>query len=389
MWPSFARAQSLPSGDPEHARIHLGALALNPRVNIRDLGVDTNVYNEAADQTRDVTASFGPSLDSWLRAGRASLSGTSELDWHYFEHASSQRAFDASQAGRLDVDLGYIVPYVAGAIQQTSERPNLEIDARIGRRVDGGTAGFMARTGSKLTLGLEQQRQSVQFDDGIFRDVDVATALDRREVNTTLDARYAVTPLTTLVFKAVAGRDRFDHSPDRDTDSIAFLPGIEFKPLALVSGTASVGYRRFDPRSPDALPFHGVVADVNLRYVLRDFTRIELGVTRNPDFSAEDADPYFVASGVSLTVTQELGGGWDVVGRAAGTELAYRGFIDPASGTSSARQDHVDIVGAGIGRRLGNGVRIGIDVNRAQRRSAISDYDYKGTRIGGSITYGY
>ena len=81
--PALAFAQTA-GGDPAEARMHLGPLALTPRFPVRNLGVDTNVFNSANLPTRDFTATFGPGVDTWLRIGRARLSGETLVEWTYF-----------------------------------------------------------------------------------------------------------------------------------------------------------------------------------------------------------------------------------------------------------------------------------------------------------------
>lgn len=384
-----ARAQTPSPEGATTARIHLGGLALDPRLNIRNIGVDTNVFNDDSNETRDTTFSIGPALDSWLRAGRLGMTGTSSVDWNYFRRTSSQRSFDASQAARADVDLGWFVPHLGGAVEQTRQRLNADLDARVRRHTTRGDGGVRANIGAKLTLDLAQERRRMDFDDQQFRDVSLDDALSRRETETTLTARYLLTPLTTMVAQAATRKDRFLRSPLRNADTQAVSGGLVFKPLALIAGTATVGVRRFTPLSDDLPEFQGVIANVDLAYLMRDLTRWTVGVTRDVDYSYETTDPYFVSTGVTASVTQALGGGWDVVARGARTALDYQA-VTAAAGTSAAgRRDRVNVFGGGIGRRLGTNVRVGVDVNKAVRRSTVAGRGYQGVRVGGSVTYGF
>ncbi|HWB31367.1 MAG TPA: outer membrane beta-barrel protein [Vicinamibacterales bacterium] len=370
------------------ARIQLGGLALDPRLNIRDVGVDTNVFNTSTDPMRDVTFAVGPALDEWLHAGRAMVTGRSSLDWHYFREASSQRAFDASQAAAADFSLGYIVPHVAARFEQSRERPNIELDARVPRQTLVAGAGVMAKVGAKLSIDLAQERRRIVFDDLIFQSVNLDDILSRREIETTMTARYQATPLTALVARGGYEDVQFLHSPSRNATSFFVMPGIEMKPLALISGSAYVGVRRFSPRTTDIPAFEGVVADVDLSYLLRDLTRLSVSVNRDVDFSYNIDRPYFVATGVGATIMQAIGSGWDVVGRASRTRLDYRAEASAVVAADPARRDSVSVYGFGVGRHLGTDVRVGIDIDRAERRSNEAGYGYHGMRIGGSVTYG-
>jgi hypothetical protein len=374
------------------ARLHLGPLALDPRLAVRNVGVDTNALNDAATPTQDFTASIGPELDSWLRIGRVHLTGQSQIDWNYFQKLTTQRSFDVTQDGRADLDLGYLIPHVSASYLRTRQRPNFEIDARVARRITGVGGGVQLKVGAKLSVDVEQERREVDFGKETFGGVGLADSLNRSERETSLTARYVLTPLTTLVIRASHQRDRFVFSPVRDTDSLAVVPGLEFKPLALIAGSVSVGFRRFEPTS-DALPaFRGVVADVDVRYQAGELMRFDLEVTRDLDYSFEPLEPYFLASGTTLQVTQALGASWDVVGRVGRTTLDYRAVMQETGGTaglSASRLDRIIVVGGGLGRRLASNIRLGFDVDRAARRSNAAGRNYEGMRIGGSVTYGF
>lgn len=383
------RAQTPAPEGAATARVHLGGLALDPRLNIRNVGIDTNVFNDDANETRDATFSIGPALDSWLRAGRMGMTATSSVDWNYFRKTSSQRSFDASQTGRADVDLGWIVPHVGGAVEQTRQRLNADLDARVRRHTTRGDGGLRANLGAKLTLDLAQERRRLDFDDEQFRDVSLDDALSRRETETTLTARYLLTPLTTVVAQAATRKDRFLRSPIRNADTEALSGGLVFKPLALISGTATVGVRRFTPLSTELPEFQGAIASVDLAYLMRDLTRWTVGVARDVDYSYETTDPYFVSTGITASVTQALGAGWDVVGRGSRTTLDYQALTTAGGTGADGRRDRVDVFGGGVGRHLGTNVRVGVDVNKSVRRSSLAGRGYRGVRVGGSVTYGF
>src|SRR5262245_5992952 len=74
------------------AKIHLGPLGLTPRIAIRNVGLDSNVLRSTDTPRKDFTAAFEPQLDSWLRAGRVLLSGTSGAEWTYFGRTTTERS---------------------------------------------------------------------------------------------------------------------------------------------------------------------------------------------------------------------------------------------------------------------------------------------------------
>ena len=58
--------------DPwESARWRFGPLAVTHNVELKNLGWDSNVFNETDDPKSDFTTTVGAPIDWWLRMGRA------------------------------------------------------------------------------------------------------------------------------------------------------------------------------------------------------------------------------------------------------------------------------------------------------------------------------
>ena len=100
--------------DPEaQGRFNLGFIRFTPSINVSNLGVDTNVFNELEDPKEDFTVSFGPRAEFWSRLGpRGRLYGNTGVDYQYFQDYDSQRSFGTSNIARLDYDLGRLMPFV-------------------------------------------------------------------------------------------------------------------------------------------------------------------------------------------------------------------------------------------------------------------------------------
>lgn len=370
------------------ARLDFGWLALDPRLSIRDVGVDTNVFNTANATRTDFTATVGEELGSWVRAGRLYVSSTTRAGWIYFQKSAEQRSLDFSQVGRADLALVRLTPHVGGAYERTRQRPNDEIDARVLQLRTRANGGVAMHPGTRLTFDLTYEVRTFDFGTGDrFGDVRFAHELNRREGEATLVTNWAMTPLTTFVVKGARREDDFESADERNSRSFSVMSGLEFKPLALVSGTALVGFRSFSPVRDDLPGFNGLTAAVDLHYIARDRLRLVTTVNRDVDYSFEPNLPYYVTTGVRTEATQALGGSWDVVGRIGLTYMAYQAFDQPGIETAG-RRDRSLLVGTGIGRRLGQDLRIGVDVNYVTRGSSVPFREYSGVRAGGSVTYG-
>ena len=325
-----------------------------------------------------------------MRIGRARLSTQTVFEWTYFRKAAGERSFNTSQAARLELDLATLTPFVSGGVVSTRQRPNLEIDARVRQKRTSAAAGSRVQLGGRSAIDVEVRRERVDFGDDAFGDEVLTAALNREDTEGTVALRIELTPLTTMVVRTGVSYDVFEFSRFRDSNSLMVLPGLELKPSALVSGKALVGFRHFNGKSSSVPDFSGVVVAVDVAYVMREVTRLAVKVDRNLDYSFQADQPYFVATSVNLDAKQALGYAWDVVGRLGRARLAYQGFIASA-GTEPAttQRDAITTYGVGLGRRLGDNIRVGVDVDHWRRQSDAATRGYEGFKFGGSLTYGY
>lgn len=387
--PGPAYAQTAAESSAAQARLTVGPFALSPRFSLRDVGVDSNVFNEESNPRRDFTMTAGPGLDTWLRIGRLWVTSNSTVEWVYFSEATTQRAFNVGQDVRLDLDLLRVVPHVGGGYARSRRRLNLEIDGRLEETVTYAEAGVELKPGPRTVIDLRGRRQRIRYGDEVFGGVSLASRLDRESDSASLDVRYELTPLTTFVVQTGMQQDRFAFDPVRDSDALRVLPGFEFEPFALISGKAMVGFERFETRDATVPDFRGVVAEVDVAYTVRDAFQFTVRATRDVEYSIELLEPFYVSTGAEIEIVRVIGLSWDVVGRAGRTALAYQAVENGLLAGRADRTDRVDQYGVGLGRHLGEDLRVGIDVTYAERRSDLPGRSYSGWRTGGSLTYGF
>lgn len=388
--PAPLRAQTSAETAAADARIQKGPVALTPRLSLRDIGLDSNVLNSESEPQRDFTFTAGPALDAWMRVGRLWVSSTSTLEWLYFQRSRDQRAFNAEQITRLDLDLQHLIPHVEAGYSRSRRRQNLEIDAHVLRKDTSLSAGVELRLGARTALDFKAGRVESAFGDEAFGGVALAQALNHDSESAGLALRYVLTPLTTFVFDAGVTRDRFEFDALRDSDSLRVVPGLIFKPFALISGEVHVGVKQFETRDARVPDFTGVVAEVDLSYTVVDTIRLTVRTARDVEYSFETLDPYYISTGVDIELVRVMGLDWDVVVRAGRTALDYQSITGlSAGGSATGRRDLNDVLGAGFGRHLGENIRVGFDVNHVRRLSDQPGRSYSGLRTGGSFTYGF
>ena len=317
-------ASAQETADPgETARFHWGILRFTPSIAVSNLGVDNNVFNTIDDQKRDTTAAAGPAVALWMNLGPVRVSAKTSGQYLYFKEFANQRSWNAADDLRLELRLARLKPFAQGTYANTRQRPGFEIDARARASINVATLGTELRASGKTTLIFSGSRTTTAFDQNeTFLGATLAKALNRYSDTELLQFRYALTPLTTFVMTSEAIQDRFGEDRVRNSDSIRVLPGFEFKPFALISGKASVGFRRFNVLSETVDDYQGVVASVDAKYMIATTTQIGARVDRDVAYSFEEASPYYALTDIGLTITQRLSRSWEVVASGALQSLA-------------------------------------------------------------------
>jgi len=236
---------------------------------------------------------------------------------------------------------------------------------------------------------VRAERRFINFDQAAdFLGVNLREELNRTETTVGLTIRHRLTPLTDVTVDVSREQQRFDFDTLRDSDSTAVTAGFKFDPFALLKGSATFGYKDFKPLSPDYPGYKGSTAAVNLSYVALGTTRLGVQGTRDVQYSYEINQPYYVLTGVTGTVDQQIYGPLDIQLRAGVQQLAYRdraGVVVPFPD----RVDYIHSYGGGIGYRFGRDFRIGVNVDNAHRTSKVDTRTFSGLRIGTSVTYGF
>ena len=388
----LARAQSPEPGapDPSKVRVHIGPIWMNPTLALNNAGVDTNVFNEP-DQLaprQDFTVTITPATDLWLRFGRTWLTGTIKEDLIYYNTYASERSANNSNK------IGWLVPlnrltFNAGAdYLKTRERPGFEIDARSQRRELGYNGAVEIRALSKTFFGVRGERRKVDYDKAaVFLGSSLQFELNRTMTTGTLTLRHQLTALTSLTLDVSREQDRFELSPARNSNSTLVSGGVKFDPVALIKGGASFGYRDFQPLSPGLPGYQGSTAAVDLSYVALGSTRLGVTATRDVQYSHEVNQPYYLLTGITGSIAQQIFGPLDVVGRAGVQRLEYHNRAGAVVAVSG-RTDYVHTYGGGIGYHIGRDIRIGFNIDHSHRTSAVEIRQYNGLTYGTSVTYG-
>ena len=276
------RMQTL-SEPPAAAPVLAGPLTLAPVVT-SNVGHDNNIFNksESDSPSGDFTATFTPSVDVWLTLPRARAGGRAKADFFYYKDFVDLRAVDWNSDGRLEVPLNRLTPFVSGSLLSTTNSQNLEIDAIAKQLTTRFSLGTSVRVTERISTEIAALRSRVDYDQSsLYDDVDLSQQLDYTSTGASLAVRYGVTPLTTVGVRTEVSRDRFDLSTERDSNNAMITPFVEIRPLALISGRASVGIQSRKTLSGDAEDFTGTIVQSDLVYTLLGRTQFTVSATRS------------------------------------------------------------------------------------------------------------
>ena len=376
---------------PSTAPIQAGPLVLAPIVRLTNAGYDSNLFNRDQDSSpqSDIMATLSPSVDGWLRLAHGRASGRSQFDIYYFKELTDLRAIDSDTAGRLEIPLNRFRPFVTGSFANTRHRQNLELDAIVRRQINRVMVGTDVRLTAKLTAAVFASRSSLNYDtNSIYQGADLSRVLNNTGTGEGASLRYVLTPLTTVGITVDRQHNRFDSAIDRDSDSFDVMPTVEFNPRALISGTASFGFRHRKSTAGTAPDFNGSVAFADLTYTLLGRTRFTVAGRRQLEYSyVVDRLDYLDAS-LTLGVSQRFADSWDVGGSITRSRLSYGNVSSPSDSTVTIGFPDETILGwmAEAGYSFAR-TRVGVRVERLERQATAQLRGYERLRIGSTLTY--
>lgn len=371
---------------PSTRVVQLGPASLYPSIALRDVGTDSNVYNDGLDPRADFTYSVAPRLFTVIPIANARFIGTGTGDFVYYRTYKDQQSLNGFVEGRYDVVEALIRPFAVVGFA-TQERQTLEIDARVRQSHTTITLGAeVALTAKTALTGWVQRAKAVWDEDEHYFGSDLSEELDSTTDIAAAGARFRLTPFTSIVAIAEIQRDRFESSPQRDADSLRLAPYVEFDSGASIVGRARAGFRTFRPLQFQTAGYSGPVSSVALAWNILNTTRGKVDAGHDVRFSYDPMQPFYLETGLTFEIRQRVAGPFDVVGLGERWQLRHQ-----RAGASSfdGRSEDITMLGAGIGVRMREQVELTFTIERRERTS--SDpllRNYERRRVLASISYG-
>jgi len=388
--PALAAPPETTSRKKRPGRYKLGPIYLTPKLELKNAGVDTNLFNARAGAIADNSMVLSPGLSGALPIGqRLRLTGSGHLDFNYFRHVSSERSTDFAGEGRAEVDVGPFTLFGGAGGGQFRQRFSIDLDERLLRQEKWAATGFTYRMTNKFSTTLEGTGRIYSFEPSQDSGRSVQRALDRNELTGTAQLRFALTSQTTLLLSVDAIEDRFlkQTIEPRTTRSYRYLGGFEFGERALVNGKVLAGFREF-PSGQGSPAYRGPAIAVSVSTPLLRLGRLTGFAERDVFYSVSSAVVVnevlrnsFASTSFRFEASVELP--FDLIGRGS-FGLQEAKYILPFQfrNTAFQRVDHLWTTGGSILRRFGDSVRIGGTLSWSRRVSNAPGFSYEGFRYG-------
>lgn len=241
------------------APMHLGPLYVTPTLKLVQFGIDNNVFNESGGPASDYTFRGGLRVAVELPLSRLRVTASSTIDYLYFHRFTNLRGFNLDLDTHTELRLRRVTFFFEDSFRNTTDRPNLEIDARARHMQNNTEAGLNVQLFPKLAIEIAARMSYIEFAQDDLVATALANTLNRTADATSASVHYALTPLTTLSLTGETRREHFEFSGNRDTESWSATTKMAFQPRALISGDAAVGYRKLQGQELSLPTFAGLI----------------------------------------------------------------------------------------------------------------------------------
>jgi hypothetical protein len=309
----WAFAQQAPA-PPQRSfgQLRLGRTSFTPFFLIRNLGIDTNVFNSAAPQQQSsptVTLGVGERIDLVGPAFR--VRGEIGADYVYYAmtQPGQHQGFDPRLAATIDYAVGPRLAFSGRArYAYVTGRPSFEIADRVRRLEKELGVGARYAFSARLAASAETYASELRYDeDPANLGSTLALALNGRQYVQRAALSYQLTPWTEVSVPVSWQQARFELDPARDADGRRVGMGLQFNARAYVGGSLEVGHAAISPVGSAGLKYSGPYALSQLRVRLGESTSVRLAAQRDVRYSYDASLAYYLYDSYEMGLLQRLG----------------------------------------------------------------------------------
>lgn len=378
---------TLADTEPATGVLSVGPVRLAPGIVIREIGWDSNVFDEteAEGPKSDFVLAAMPDVAAFARLRFFKVSAYAGSELAYYHQYQSEQSIGHAVRARVDLLLSRVRPFFGVGDTKTRTRPNGEITARANRKEEELSGGVAFELGTYSSIFASTIRTKSTFKDAFEETLDLGQSLTREGVEYSGGVRTELTPLAALTVTAGVREDTFRFLPLRNAESRIATATLKIDAAAVVTGAVMVGFNDFKAVDPRVKPFRGLTGSVGLAYSLLEVGRLALIASRRQEYSFDEAEAYYLENAISLAYNHRLLGAFDAQVRGGRAFFVY-GYREG----SPPHTDTLDTVETGVGYNLRNRTRVSFNYEYARRRSpALADRNYDRRRVYLAWTYAF
>ncbi|MBD3414293.1 MAG: outer membrane beta-barrel protein [Candidatus Aminicenantes bacterium] len=378
----------------------VGPFYLMPRIRLRNIGYDGNVYREREedDPVQDYTATFSPEVTAYLLVGHSMiLSFRENPEYVYYVNQERERRWNHIYSPEIKWKL--FNRFVLGGKYNYANRRyrfSTEVDFRVNVQTKQYEGSLFYETARETSLGVRYLHQNFTY-----QDVDVPgtvfpwfSRLSRDEDTVTGELYYQLLSDSYFFLRGGYTQHRFldVEASWRDSDSRQMFAGLQFPLLGRMRGTLSLGYKWFVPLDEEREDFSGLVGNADMEYRLRRI-RLRAGYNRDNYFSYWGENLFYLGNqingGVSFYISPSLRLDYDF--RYGNNDYLEEALWGGPEGEPDLirRKDIFTIHTVGVAVRILRDIGIGLNLNYWKRETNISYGDRYWWFVGGSLVYDF
>jgi hypothetical protein len=375
-----------PSEPWTNAKMKIGPIFVAPSFDLRNLGIDNNVFRDEQNPKQDLTATIAVNTKFGAHFKALSLIFNQDNRYLWFRRYTSERSIDGGLGGILELRTRPFRPWLSWSKSKSHDRVGYEIDERAGRETPLLETGADVRFGARTGMTMSMRRQETTYDQGEFYDgVDLKEALDNRVTFAHINGSWSYTQFTNLMGGFEWSRQKFLLNPLRSSDSHYYFAGFEARGDTPVIGKLQVGFKEQIHEDPNLKDIRIVVVHTNITTIAADRVQLVVSGDRDVAFSYDDDFPFYIENGISVAATIRVSTRLDLLAGGRAALLVYSdNYKQGGLLLQSGRTDRYSTASLGFLYKMGgteSGSAFGLTLEQAQRSSPLEGKDFNNRRV--------
>ncbi len=343
---------------------------------------ESNVFQVPSHAQGSVIIHEIPGFIADYTFGPHTLSAGGRADILNYLSLPAQNTVNYMGVTQLRLEYPRLLVNVRDDVVRTTEPPNSELTGPIASFTNTLKSQAEYRLTDRFSLGASAGWLHVFYPD----DQAVGQDLNRNEYLVTGSVFWHFSPKADLGLNANFDREVFTDSSDRNVTNYGMTLSLRGELTAKLSSTFSVGFVDRIPDTGSQPGYFGVVMSGGFTYKPTERTTIVLLAERVPQESTFDNTPFYVSTGGSLSVSQQITSKLTATARVGGGVSNYPQKQETVSSQFEWRRDTFYGFGIGASYAIQPWLSVGVNYYHTGRNSNFDQNNFKDDKISGRVT---